>query len=172
MRRTINENELADIVIEYYMSNLENQFEDIFKALLENGFDKSDLVHESWMKYDIFLCGLSIDSMAIFNLLKIDQANRIFKYISIDQFKKLNNKNQMQYSINEVAEYKRLWDDSIVKYKPPLDYVFSKLFVNLLGENLRNYSINSIQMMELISIVLPLFAGGWKRALEKYKPIK
>ena len=42
---------------------------------------------------------MTIDSMALFNLLDTAQANRIYKYISYDRLLRLENVEQNDYSI-------------------------------------------------------------------------
>ena len=168
----INEKELAEIVISNYLTDLMEGFSGILENLKDMGFDASDLEDEKWIRYDIFLCGMTIDSMALFNLLDAAQANRIYKYISYERFLRLENVELRDYSINEMAEYKKLWDKATNEVLPPFDYVFSKLFNNILDGNEAKYNISPIHMMQLISIVLPIFAGKWKRALDEYKPVQ
>lgn len=171
-KNEVDEKELADSVISEYLSSLESNFSTILETLLDMGIDKDAFEDEGWIKYDIFLCGMTIDAMALFNLLNKEQANRIFKYISYDRFLGLDNEEQRDYSINEVAEYKNLWDKATKEIEPPFDFVFSKLLQNFLGENISNYNINPLHMMQIISLVLPIFAGKWKKVLEEYSLIQ
>lgn len=52
-------------------------------------FDKDDLEDEYQIQYDLIIFGITIDSMALFNLLDKPQANRIFKYINYGFFYKM-----------------------------------------------------------------------------------
>ncbi|NLO42198.1 MAG: hypothetical protein GX109_04100 [Bacteroidales bacterium] len=121
----INEKALAEIVVSNYQTDLVEGFSGILENLQDMGFDMSDLENEKWIRYDIFLCGMTIDSMALFNLLDTAQANRIYKYISFERLLKLENVEQRDYSINEMAEYKKLWDKATNEVSSPFDYVFS-----------------------------------------------
>lgn len=171
-KNNIDEKELAEIVISNYLNDLVNSFSNILASIQDMGFDMSDLEDEKWIKYDIFLCGMTIDSMALFNLLDTAQANRIYNYISYERLLRLESIEQRDYSINEMAEYKMLWDKATNEVSPPFDYVFSRLFDNILGGNEAKYNINPIHMMQMISLVLPVFAGKWKKALDEYLPVQ
>lgn len=171
-KEKINERDLAEIVISQYLNQLECDFDNILDSFIKFGFDENDLQDENWMKYDIFLCGLTIDGMALFNLIDTSQANRIFNYISVDKFMSLDNEHQRSYSINRVSEYRSIWDYCIENSEPPFDFVFSKLFEDLLGENIQKYNIGPLHMIQIISLVTPIFAGKWKAALEHYEPIQ
>lgn len=170
-RVAIKINQLAELVISEYLTDLESNFASILSGLQDLGFDYNDFEDEGWMKYDILLCGLSLDGMALFNLLDYSLANRIFKYINVEKFGSLDNKDQADYSISEVAEYKEIWESCIEKSEPPLDFVFSKLLSNLLGDNISKYDIGPLHMMQLISMIMPIFAGKWKKALDRYNPV-
>lgn len=169
-KEKVNEKELAEYVVSMYLSELESNFDNIFASLIDSGFQECDLKDKSWMQYDIFLCGLTIDGKALFNLLDISQANRIFEYISVEKFMGLDSDYQRDYSINQISKYKNLWNNSIKQSEIPLDYVFSKLYKDILGENMEKYNISPLHMMQIMSVVMPIFAGKWKNALEFYEP--
>ena len=172
LKEEINEIELAEIVISQYLTQLENDFDDILASFLELGFDENDFEDKNSMKYDIFLCGLTFDGMALFNLLENTQADRIFNYISVEKFIGFLEDEQRSYCINSVSEYKSIWDYCIEKREPPFDFIYSKLFEDLLGENIQKYNIGPLHMLQIMSLVTPIFAGKWKTALEHYEPIK
>lgn len=171
-KEEINEKQLADTVLSEYLTDLERNFNDVLASLLKVGFGENDFEDKNWMKYDIFLCGLTIDGMALFNLLDSSQASSIFKYISVEKFMDLDDERQIDYSINRVSEYKHIWEKSLEESEPPFDFMFSKLYQDLLGEKIEKYEIGPLQMMQIISVVMPIFAGKWKKALERYKPIQ
>jgi hypothetical protein len=169
-KERVNENELAEYVVSMYLSELESNFDNIFASLIDLGFHECDFKDRNWMKYDIILCGLTIDGMALFNLLDESQANRIFNYISVEKFMGLDSDYQRDYSIDQISKYKNIWNNSIKQSEIPLDYVFSKLYKDLLGENMEKYNISPLHMMQIMSVVMPIFAGKWKNVLESYEP--
>ena len=162
---------LAKLVISDYLVDLESNFDDIL-AFLFDRFNEDDLNDASWMSFDILLCGLLIDGMALFNLLDHTQANRIFKYISVEKFVILEDEQQIEYSIKRISEYKNIWDNAMKKSELPFDYIFSKLLNGFLGENIDKYNISPMDMMQIMSKIMPIFSGKWKNALERYKPIQ
>ena len=172
LKEDIQEDILAANIQQEYYADLESNFNNLFPHLCDMGFDKDDFEDEEWIKYDIFLCGSTIDSMALFNILDDTQAKRIFKFISVDIPLGLDSREQSDYSISEIAEYKNLWDKSIKENEYPYDRIFSKLFGNLLGENISKYSIGTFHMMELMNIVKIIFIGKWSKALKKYTPMR
>ena len=165
------ENMLAEIVISEYLIELEKKFNNVVACLLDLGFNENDFKDEWWMKHDLFLCGLTLDGISLFNFIEKSRANRLFRYISFDRFQDLDNRELGNYSIGQIEECKRLYDKALQNNEPPFDFIFSKLFYNLLGENIYKYEIGFIEMITLISLVVPIFSGKWKKNLEKYNII-
>lgn len=168
--REVDEKQLADIVVAEHLRETDANLDRIMTFLRTN-FNESDLESEGWIKYDFFLCGLTLDCMALFNLLDKQQANRLYHYIGVEKFSDLKDKGLTDYIISELSEYKRLFDKSAEESEPPFDYVLSKLFTNILGGNIDKYSIGPMLMIQMMSLVMPMYSGKWKQALEEHKVI-
>lgn len=168
----INELDLADLVLKSYSMELEKHFESIKSSIHTMGFEKDDIEESEFMRFDIFLCALSMDTMSIFNLLDADQAERIFKYISKDRFELGEKSPKWDYAKHEISLYRQVWDEANRDMDIPFDHIFSMLFSRILGENIKKYSIDSSHMIHLMSLIIPVFVGKWKNALEKYTPIQ
>lgn len=164
----VDEKQLAYIVIEEHLRETNANFDRIMEFLHEY-FNVDDLASEEWIKYDFFLCGSTLDSMALFNLLDKQQANRLYHYISVEKFSDMEDKDLANLIISEISEYKRLFDKSVEESEPPFDYLLSKLLKNVLGENIDKYNIGPMLMIQLMSLVMPMYVGKWKRALEECK---
>lgn len=108
IKETVDEKQLAGTVISKYLQETNDNFNKIIEFLHSN-FNPDDLEPKEWIQYDCFLCGLALDSMALFNLLDIQLANRIYHYISVEKFSEIEDKDQVEYSLSEVSEYKRLY---------------------------------------------------------------
>lgn len=168
--REVDERQLVNTVIAEYIREVKSSLNHVTDFLHRN-FETADLEPDNWIEYDLFLFCLSFDSMALFNLLDKQQANRLYNLTCVQWLSKLGDEIQEEYDKAEIAEYKRLYEESVKKSEPPFDYMLSKLFSNFLRENSIKYNIGPMHMMQMMTMVIPMFTGTWKKTLEEFNVI-
>lgn len=168
LKRKISEKKLVDDYVASQIKNFSEHKNDIDKIITGLRFASEDIEPRNILEWDILICEIASDSRALFNILKKEQAERMYKYLAIEAIQTLDKELNL-YISNELFEYREIIQDAIAQSELPDDSIYSKLITNILGENRNKYSISSFHMMQLMQLTY-VFSGMWKIALDNFLP--